>query len=65
MESKSTGLTSAGSSVDETLRQHTTDVAADMIVMGAYNHPRLQQRLFGGVTRSMLKDSNISLFLSR
>jgi len=65
MESKSTGLTSVGRSVDETLRQHTTDVAADMIVMGACNHPRLQQRLFGGVTRSMLKDSNISLFLSR
>jgi len=34
-------------------------------VMGAYSHPRLQQRLFGGVTRSMLRESTIPLFLSR
>ena len=58
-------VASGGRRVDETLRQHATDVAADMVVMGAYNHPRIQQRLFGGVTRSMLKDSRVPLFLSR
>ncbi|MBB3394182.1 MULTISPECIES: universal stress protein [unclassified Rhizobium] len=58
-------IASGGRRVDETLRQHAVDVAADMVVMGAYNHPRIQQRLFGGVTRSMLKDSQIPLFLSR
>jgi nucleotide-binding universal stress UspA family protein len=35
-----------------------------MIVMGAYNHSRLQQRLFGGVTQSMLGEINIPLFLA-
>lgn len=58
-------VASGGRRVDETLRQHAVDIAADMIVMGAYTHPRLQQRLFGGVTRSMLKDSRVPLFLSR
>ncbi|NLS08246.1 universal stress protein [Rhizobium sp. P32RR-XVIII] len=58
-------ISSGGRRVDEALRQHATDVAADMVVMGAYNHPRIQQRLFGGVTKSMLKDSRIPLFLSR
>jgi nucleotide-binding universal stress UspA family protein len=58
-------IASGGRRVDETLRQHAMDVSADMVVMGAYNHPRIQQRLFGGVTRSMLKDSQIPLFLSR
>jgi len=58
-------ISSGGRRVDEALRQHATDVAADMVVMGAYNHPRIQQRLFGGVTRSMLKDSRVPLFLSR
>ncbi|MBW9114731.1 universal stress protein [Rhizobium cauense] len=58
-------VSSGGRRVDETLRQHATDVAADLVVMGAYNHPRIQQRLFGGVTRSMLKDSRVPLFLSR
>ena len=57
-------VASGGRRVDETLRQHALDISADMIVMGAYNHPRLQQRLFGGVTRSMLEDSNIPLFLA-
>ncbi|MDM9622045.1 universal stress protein [Rhizobium sp. S96] len=58
-------VASGGRRIDETLRQHAVDVAADMVVMGAYNHPRIQQRLFGGVTRSMLKDSRVPLFLSR
>ncbi len=57
-------VASGGRLVDETLRQHAADIAADMIVMGAYSHPRLQERLFGGVTRSMLKDSDIPLFLA-
>jgi nucleotide-binding universal stress UspA family protein len=58
-------VASGGRRVDETLRQHALDVAADMVVMGAYSHPRIRQRLFGGVTRSMLKDSRVPLFLSR
>jgi nucleotide-binding universal stress UspA family protein len=57
-------ITSGGRRVDEVLRQHAMDVDADMIVMGAYNHPRLQQRLFGGVTQSMLKDVKVPLFLA-
>ncbi|RUM25427.1 universal stress protein [Rhizobium vallis] len=57
-------ISSGGRRVDEVLRQHAVDVAADMIVMGAYNHPRLQQRLFGGVTRSMLEEIQIPLFLA-
>lgn len=57
-------ISSGGRPVDQALRQHAMDVAADMVVMGAYNHPRIQQRLFGGVTRSMLKDSGVPLFIS-
>jgi nucleotide-binding universal stress UspA family protein len=57
-------IASGGRRVDEALRQHAVDVAADMVVMGAYNHPKIQQRFFGGVTRSMLKDSKVPLFLS-
>jgi nucleotide-binding universal stress UspA family protein len=32
--------------------------------MGAYNHPRWQQSLFGGVTRGMLEEATIPLFLA-
>ncbi|TBF24533.1 universal stress protein (plasmid) [Rhizobium leguminosarum] len=57
-------VASGGRRVDEVLRQHSVDVAADMIVMGAYNHSRLQQRLFGGVTRSMVEETKVPLFLA-
>ncbi|NKJ38367.1 universal stress protein [Rhizobium sp. SG570] len=57
-------IASGGRLVDETLRQHAVDIGADIIVMGAYSHLRLRERLFGGVTRSMLEDSDIPLFLA-
>ena len=50
--------------VDEALQRHAIDIDADMIVMGAYNHPRLQERLFGGVTRFMLENTTLPLFLA-
>lgn len=57
-------IASGGRLVDETLRQHAVDIGADIVVMGAYSHLRLRERLFGGVTRSMLEDSDIPLFLA-
>lgn len=57
-------LASGGSRADEIIRQHAMDVNADLIVMGAYNHPRWQQMLFGGVTRSMIENSGTPIFLS-
>lgn len=57
-------LASGGSQADEVLRRHAVDVNADLIVMGAYNHPRWLQTLFGGVTRSMIESSRMPLFLS-
>jgi nucleotide-binding universal stress UspA family protein len=57
-------LPSGGKKVGEVLRQHATDVGAGLVVMGAYQHSRIQERLFGGVTKSMLHQSDIALFLS-
>lgn len=57
-------IASGGRPVDEVLRQQAAQVCADVIVMGAYNHPRLQQRLFGGVTRSMIEHCKLPLFLA-
>lgn len=55
---------SLGRSTHEVLRQVATDVHADMMVLGGYRHSRLQQTLFGGVTRSMLRDVSLPLLLS-
>lgn len=58
-------LPSGGRTVAAALRQHANDFAADMIVMGAYGHSRLRQRLFGGTTQSMLEDAELPLFIAR
>ncbi|AWB23402.1 universal stress protein [Methylobacterium currus] len=56
-------LPQAGSIAD-TLRTHAGVVRADLIVMGAYRHSRTQEFLFGGATRSLLKNPPVPLFLA-
>ena len=58
-------LRSDGRTVAETLNQYADDVAADLIVMGAYGHSRMRERIFGGVTLSMLKNPKRAVFLAR
>ncbi|MBB3351676.1 nucleotide-binding universal stress UspA family protein [Rhizobium sp. BK049] len=57
-------IASGGRRADEVLRQHAVDVSADLIVMGAYNHPRWQQTIFGGVTRGMIEESRMPIFMA-
>lgn len=58
-------LPSENHSVADVLRRHAVDTGAQMLVMGAYGHSRLRERIFGGVTRSMLETSPVPLFLAR
>jgi len=37
---------------------------ADLLVAGAFGHPRLQEFVFGGATRTFLNSEGLSLFLS-
>jgi nucleotide-binding universal stress UspA family protein len=39
-------------------------MAADLLVMGAYGHSRLRERIFGGVTRSMVETPSLPIFLA-
>ncbi len=39
-------------------------VGADILVAGAFGHPRLQEFIFGGTTRTLLNSDQPSLFLS-
>ena len=58
-------LPSSGRPVVEVLRRHAHDMAADMIVMGAYGHSRLRQRILGGVTRSMIEEPPLPVLMAR
>ncbi len=35
----------------------------DLLVMGAYGHSRLREMVLGGVTRAILGDANVPVFL--
>jgi nucleotide-binding universal stress UspA family protein len=57
-------LASGGGDAGAVLRQHATDLGAQMIVMGGYGHSRLRERMFGGVTQSMLDNPQITVLLA-
>ncbi len=52
-------------SVDERLVATATSLGASYLVMGAYGHHRAREFLFGGVTRSLLKECIVPLVLAR
>jgi nucleotide-binding universal stress UspA family protein len=54
-----------GRDVAEVLGGHAVDCGADMMVMGAYGHSRLRERIFGGVTRSFLDRPPLPVFMAR
>jgi nucleotide-binding universal stress UspA family protein len=58
-------LPSQGRSVAATLREHAVDMAAELMVMGAYGHSRLRERIFGGTTKSMLGKQTIPVLMAR
>jgi nucleotide-binding universal stress UspA family protein len=57
-------LPSAGQSVAGRLLIHAAECGADLIVMGGYGHWRLRESLFGGVTRDMVRKSEVPLLLA-
>lgn len=47
------------------LLAHARAIGAAYIVMGGYNHSRVGEYIFGGVTRTMLSSANVPLVISR
>lgn len=47
------------------LQRHASDIGADLIVMGAYGHSRLRERLFGGTTQTMLSHLGTPVLMGR
>lgn len=56
---------SDGHSVADALNRRATEIGAGLIVMGAYSHSRLRQRLFGGVTSAMMRGARVPVLMSR
>ncbi|MCJ9750695.1 universal stress protein [Neorhizobium sp. BETTINA12A] len=58
-------LASGGRPVEDVLERHALEINADLIVMGAYGHSRLRERVFGGVTASILEKSKLPVLIAR
>ncbi|ANH08377.1 universal stress protein [Shinella sp. HZN7] len=58
-------LASGDRATEDVIRQHALELGCDMIVMGAYGHSRLRERVFGGVTASILENCDIPVFMAR
>lgn len=50
--------------VGEFILSQSADLGADLIVMGAYSHSRLQERVLGGVTRRLLEAMTAPVLMS-
>lgn len=61
---KPAGGATSGTAVGESLLKATSDLGADLLVMGAFTHSRLRQFIMGGVTRHILEKATIPVLLS-
>lgn len=52
-------LRTPGRNVEDEIARSYRDAGADLLVMGAYSRHRLRERVFGGVTETMLFRSNL------
>ncbi len=46
------------------LLRECADAGADLLVMGAYTHSRMRQLILGGVTRHVLAEATVPLFMA-
>ena len=64
IEATAINIVAHGRTAEEILMEKACYIGADLIVAGAYGHRRLREAVFGGVTRSLLKGSNICCLMS-
>jgi len=64
ISSSTRALPGKGSVVGADLLEEASDFGADLLVMGAYTHSRMRQLILGGVTRHVLEQSHLPLFMA-
>jgi nucleotide-binding universal stress UspA family protein len=52
------------SSIANTLQAKAREIGADLLVAGAFGHPKLWEKLLGGVTRDLLDAMSFPIFMS-
>ena len=54
---------SGGREVGSAIQKRAFEAGADLVVMGAFGHTRMRQRIFGGTTQMMLEQKSQPVFL--
>ncbi|ACB94610.1 universal stress protein [Beijerinckia indica] len=57
-------VSSGGKHVPDVLLTYIADLQVDLLIMGAYGHPRLFEFMFGGTTQSLLDRITIPVLMS-
>ena len=57
-------VTAKGKKIAKTILASAEEEKTGMLVMGAYEHAKLAEDLFGGVTNTVLKKAKIPVLLS-
>ncbi len=63
VEAKTWAYTPGGESIAEGLLEQAEHARADMVVMGAYGHSRLRERILGGATQGVLERSKVAVLM--
>ncbi|MFC3167713.1 MULTISPECIES: universal stress protein [Paracoccus] len=58
-------LARTAGTVSEEINRRATEIAADLVVMGAYGHSRFREAILGGATRNMLEKARVPVFMAR
>src|SRR5258707_37286 len=58
-------VSSRGSPVADIILSYAADHGVDLIVIGAYSHARSVEMVFGGVTRTLLKQAPVPVLMSQ
>lgn len=62
VEARTTIADSIGTA--DVLLNEVADCGADLLVIGGYGHPRVQEAMFGGVTRHILKSMTVPVLMA-
>jgi nucleotide-binding universal stress UspA family protein len=58
-------MSSGGQDVGHVILGRAAAFGADLVVMGAYGHSQLSEWVFGGVTRTVLREAEVPVLMSR
>ena len=58
-------LARTSGTISDELNRRATEIAADLVVMGAYGHSRFREAILGGATRNMLEKARVPVFMAR